>query len=157
MIPEIRKKFNSKYSDTVYKNYVNEINSILEYPADFRISETPVFLTEDLTIKIIEACNEISAQLLTHEYKEYSKHAIPEGWNVPGETEHPEFLQIDFGITKDYNGLQLVRRPRLPASRTDCVRQPVADPPYPDVKDVPLEHGSFAHEWCLPRSAARRR
>jgi hypothetical protein len=118
MIPEIRKKFNSKYSDTVYKNYVNEINSILEYPADFRISETPVFLTEDLTIKIIEACNEISAQLLTHEYKEYSKHAIPEGWNVPGETEHPEFLQIDFGITKDYNGTYIPKLIELQAFPT---------------------------------------
>src|SRR5674476_1046581 len=104
MIPEIRKIFNAKFSETAYKNYLNEINTILEYPADFRISETPVFLTEDLASKLIEACNEISAQLLTPEYKKHSLHAIPEGWNIPGESEHPEFLQIDFGITKDDNG-----------------------------------------------------
>jgi hypothetical protein len=118
MIPEIRKIFNSKFSDTAYKNYLNEINSIFEYPADFRISETPVFLTEDLTSKLIEACNDISDQLLSPEYKKHSRHAIPDGWNIPGESDHPEFLQIDFGITKSDNGIYVPKLIELQAFPT---------------------------------------
>ncbi|MDR3666618.1 MAG: hypothetical protein P4L35_07240 [Ignavibacteriaceae bacterium] len=104
MIPEIRKVFNAKFSVTSYQNYINELNTALEYPVDFRVSETPVFLTDDLTNKLVEASNDILSQLLTPEYKKHSLLAIPEGWNIPGEPEHPEFLQIDFGITKTDNG-----------------------------------------------------
>ena len=104
MIPEIRKVYNAKFTDAAYNNFLNEINTMFEYPADFRISETPVFLTDDLTNLLVEASSEISAQLLTPEFQEHSLHAIPEGWHVPGEPKHPEFLQIDFGITKDDKG-----------------------------------------------------
>jgi hypothetical protein len=104
MIPELRKAFNAKFSDTAYNNYISEINSALEYPADFRISETPVFLTKDLTSELIDACNDICDRLLSPEYKKHARHAIPDGWNIPGEPDHPEFLQIDFGITKTDDG-----------------------------------------------------
>jgi hypothetical protein len=104
MIPEIRKKFNVEYTESAYTSYVNEINTILEYPADFRISETPIFLTDDLNNKLLEACSGISSQLLTPEFKAHSKNAIPHEWYIPGEPEHPEFLQIDFGITKSEDG-----------------------------------------------------
>jgi hypothetical protein len=104
MIPELRKKFNAEYSNSAYNNYVNDINTALEYPADFRLSETPVFLTDDLTDKLIKACNDISSQLLTPEFKEHSKNAISVEWHIPGEPEHPEFLQIDFGISQSEDG-----------------------------------------------------
>ena len=104
MIPELRKKFNSQFSHSVYEKYIAELNSILIYPVDFRVSETPLFLSHELSLELQAACDDILRQLRTDEFKEYSKFAAPEQMRLPNEDEHPQLLQIDFAICKDDSG-----------------------------------------------------
>jgi len=101
MIPEIRKKFNADFSEKVYQEYLDDLNSVLKYPTDFRVCETPLFLTKDLTSEIIKACDEIVMQLNQQDFFNRSEEAIPAHLKVPNDFEHPPFLQIDFAITKN--------------------------------------------------------
>jgi len=104
MIPELRKKYNSEFSEEKYVQFINDLNASKIYPVDFRVSETPLFLSEDLTKKLVQAAEEIVSQLQTDEFKKKSEKAIPAGLTVPNEDDHPIFLQIDFAICKDENG-----------------------------------------------------
>lgn len=104
MIPEIRERLNAEYSDAKYQAFSHELNTTYQYPTDFRSAETPIFLTKDLKRQMIEACDEITAQLQTPEFTEHARTSIPPGLSVPNESSHPTFLQIDFGICKDEQG-----------------------------------------------------
>lgn len=104
MIPEIRKKFNSDFSQSNYEKFLLSLDSVLKYPTGFRVSETPVFLSNELTQELKNACDEILKQISSKEYETFSKNSIPEEFKLPDETKHPHFLQIDFAIAKDENG-----------------------------------------------------
>ncbi|MEO8399504.1 MAG: hypothetical protein ABI550_06785 [Ignavibacteriaceae bacterium] len=104
MIPKLRKKFNNEFTQKKYEDFLEDLNSILKYPTDFRVSETPLFLSDEFKNELIKACNELVKQIQTKEFKDKSQAAIPPGLAVPNETEHPVFLQIDFAVCKDEEG-----------------------------------------------------
>jgi hypothetical protein len=103
MIPEIRKKFNENFSEKIYQEFLAELNSILKYPTDFRVCETPLFLSGELTNELYKACDDIIAQIQEKEFLGKSESAIPEHLKIPNDFEHPPFLQLDFAITKNGN------------------------------------------------------
>ncbi|MCH7773707.1 MAG: hypothetical protein IH784_04780 [Bacteroidetes bacterium] len=104
MIPELRKKFNSEFTVHKYDTFLNELNSSFQYPADFRVAETPIFLPTDLKDELINACSDILKQIQNDEFKKRSENAIPKDLVVPNESAHPEFLQIDFAICENPDG-----------------------------------------------------
>ena len=104
MIPELRKKFNSEFTLQKYNTFLNELNSSFQYPADFRVAETPIFLPVDLKDELINACSDILEQIQNDEFKRRSENAIPKDLVVPNESAHPEFLQIDFAICENPDG-----------------------------------------------------
>lgn len=104
MHQELRQKFNSEFSEEKYRHLLNDLNSLFKWDVDFRVSETPVFLTNDFKEKLVTACNEISSQLTTKEFKEKSRLAVPPGLNVPGDSDHPLFLQLDFAAATNGSG-----------------------------------------------------
>ena len=101
MIPEIRKKFNNDFSEKIYQEFLDDLNSILKYPVDFRVCETPLFLTRELTSELSKACDDVISQLRQEEFLKRSEYAIPTHLKVPDDFEHPPFLQLDFAITKN--------------------------------------------------------
>ncbi len=118
MIPELREQFNNSFNEQAYRNFLNELNSLFRYPADFRVSETPLFLSDELNQKLIDACNDITKQVRSLEFKEQSKYAVPESLLVPNEDDHPEFFQIDFAICKTADGEYIPRLVELQAFPT---------------------------------------
>ncbi|MDY0083261.1 MAG: hypothetical protein RBR74_08785 [Ignavibacteriaceae bacterium] len=100
MIPEIRKRFNNEFSEQLYHEYIDDLNTGLKYPTDFRICETPLFLNHALTSELIKACDDITKQIQNEEFLKRSEDAIPPHLKVPGNFERPPFLQLDFAITK---------------------------------------------------------
>src|SRR5436190_18430842 len=74
------------------------VNETEKWPADFRISETPIFLTREFCDEVVGAANEIVAKTRTTEFARHPATAIPPGLEVPNETAHPNFLAVDFGI-----------------------------------------------------------
>lgn len=101
MIRELRKKFNSEFRQGKYEAFLNDINTFLKYPVDFRVSETPLFLSNDLKNKLLKACDELCKQVTSAEFKLKMKDAVPSHLNIPGETDHPEFFVFDFAICKN--------------------------------------------------------
>src|SRR2546423_1050278 len=108
MEPALRAAFNADFTPEKYAALLRCVNEATKWPADFRISETPVFLTREFTDEAIYAANEIAAQTQTPEFAMHSSSAIPLGLEVPNESEHPEFLIVDLAVCDD--GHRLVPR-----------------------------------------------
>jgi len=108
MHPELRAQFNADFTPEKYAALLRCVNEATKWPADFRISETPIFLTREFTDEAVYAANEIAAQTQTPEFNMHSAFAIPPGLEVPNESEHPEFLIVDLAVCDD--GHRLVPR-----------------------------------------------
>jgi hypothetical protein len=109
MDPALRARFNADFSQERYADLVRISNNSEKWPVDFRISETPIFLTAEFTREITAAAREIVAQVRTREFAQHARTAIPPGLEVPEETAHPSFLQVDFAICKGDNGALMPR------------------------------------------------
>jgi len=104
MIPELRKKYNSSFNVDNYEAFINDLKTFTYYPIDFRVSETPLFVDSALTSKFLEASDDLIKQLNDENFKRKSDSAIPKHLSVPNEDSHPQFLCLDFAITKDESG-----------------------------------------------------
>jgi hypothetical protein len=98
MDPQLRARFNADFTAERYTKLLRTANETEYWPVDFRISESPLFLTGEFTDEVAEAARDIVAQLRTPEFAVHARTAIPPGLEVPGETPHPIFLQVDFAI-----------------------------------------------------------
>lgn len=98
MHPELRARFNADFTAGRYANLLRTANETEYWPVDFRISESPLFLTDEFTAEIQQAAENIVAQLRTPEFERHAGKAIPPGLEVPGETPHPIFLAVDFAV-----------------------------------------------------------
>jgi hypothetical protein len=87
---------------------MNCVNESEKWPADFRISETPVFLTREFTDEVTRAANQIIAATGTPEFVRHSAAAVPKEFEVPNESAHPNFHVVDFAICAE--GDRLVPR-----------------------------------------------
>jgi hypothetical protein len=108
MDPEMRARFNADFTPAKYDALTRCVNETEKWPADFRISETPIFLTSEFTHEVERASLEIVELVRTPEFSRHSRDAVPEGFEVPEESPHPNFLVVDFGICSD--GPRLVPR-----------------------------------------------
>jgi hypothetical protein len=102
---ELRSRFNADFSPEKYATLLRCVNETEKWPADFRISETPIFLTDEFTDEVVGAAREIVALTQTLEFARHSASAIPRGLEVPRESAHPNFLVVDFGICTDVDRL----------------------------------------------------
>ena len=105
---ELRAKFNADFTPEKYAALLRCVNEGTKWPADFRISETPLFLTREFTDQVVYAANEIAAQTQTPEFAMHAASAIPSGLEVPDESQHPEFLIVDLAVCEE--GHRLVPR-----------------------------------------------
>ncbi len=98
MEPAIRSRFNADFTQEKYAALLRCVNEGERWPADFRISETPIFLTPEFTKEVTGAAEKIASLVRTPEFVRHAQTAIPEGLEVPNESAHPNFLVVDFGI-----------------------------------------------------------
>ncbi len=105
MDPQLRAQFNADFTPEKYTALVRCVNETEKWPADFRISETPIFLTRDFTDEVTRAANAIVALTRTPEFARHAAPAVPTGLEVPHESAHPNFLVVDFAICEDGNRL----------------------------------------------------
>jgi hypothetical protein len=98
MESSLRSKFNADFTSEKYAALLRCVNETEKWPADFRISETPIFLTREFTNEVTRAAYTIVDQTRTPEFARHAASAIPQGLEVPNESAHPNFLVVDFGI-----------------------------------------------------------
>jgi hypothetical protein len=103
--PELRARFNADFTPEKYATLLRCVNETEKWPADFRISETPIFLTREFHDEVVAAAEEIVRTTRIPEFARHAATAIPAGLEVPNETAHPAFLVVDFGICTVENRL----------------------------------------------------
>jgi hypothetical protein len=101
MHPRYRALFNEHFTPALYEQYKNDLSRRLDCTFEFRLAETPVFLSDDFKQLAVESAHAILAQLSTPALLEKMKAAIPERWNTPGMDALPNFAQVDFAVVRD--------------------------------------------------------
>ncbi|HEV2851554.1 MAG TPA: hypothetical protein VHC97_02005 [Thermoanaerobaculia bacterium] len=104
MIPAVRRAYNAAFTEERYHSMVRALDRSSGCPPGFRVSETPIFLPEDLTRELIEASHEILSVVTSEDYLALAGRAVPPELSVPGEEGHPVFLQVDFAIVRGEDG-----------------------------------------------------
>jgi len=96
--PQLRSRFNADFTPDKYAALLRCVNQTEKWPADFRISETPIFLIREFTDEVTRAAHEIIDLTRTPEFAYNAGNAIPEGLQVPNESGHPNFHVVDFAV-----------------------------------------------------------
>lgn len=104
MVPELRARYNAGFTSEKYEALVRDLDASSGIPIEFRISETPLFLTEKITRQLVEAAGEVLAAVSTPEYLAACRRAVPAELEVPDEDEHTTFFQADFALAQGENG-----------------------------------------------------
>ncbi|MDL2718910.1 MAG: hypothetical protein PT977_14270 [Acidobacteriota bacterium] len=104
MHPEFRAAFNAAFTDALASSYAEDLVRRTGRGAGFRLAETPVFLTGELTAALEDGARAIVAQLSRPEALVRMKRAIPERWATPGMDALPSLAQVDFAIVKGKDG-----------------------------------------------------
>ena len=105
MHPELRARFNADFAPEKYATLLRCVNKTEKWPADFRISETPVFLTRAFKDDVTRGANAIIDATRTPEFVKQAASAVPKTLEVPNESAHPNFLVVDFAICEEENRL----------------------------------------------------
>jgi hypothetical protein len=103
--PRLRAAFNAEFTPEKYAALVRCVNETEKWPADFRISETPIFLTPEFTDEVTRAATEIIAVTRTPEFAKHAASAVPKALEVPNESGHPNFHVVDFAICAEADRL----------------------------------------------------
>jgi len=101
MHSELRQRFNADFTPEKYAAMLRCVNETEKWPADFRVSETPIFLTHEFSGEVQCAAKEIVDLTRAPEFVRHSQSAIPKELEVPNESAHPNFLVVDFGICSE--------------------------------------------------------
>jgi hypothetical protein len=96
--PKLRAAFNADFTSEKYDALLRCVNQTEKWPADFRISETPIFMTREFTDEVVRAAKEIVDLSRTPEFARHAASAIPKDLEVPNESPHPNFFVVDFAI-----------------------------------------------------------
>ena len=103
MIKELREKYNREFDESKYNEFIETLNTENGSKIEFRIAETPIFLSKEFKKKVFTAVNEIVSVITTDSYLDQVNHAVPSSLLVPNETPYADMLSIDFAICMDEN------------------------------------------------------
>ena len=104
MVPDIRRAYNAGFTQQRYEDMVRDLERDAGCPSIFRVSETPLFLSERLTRELIAAADEVLGFVTSEEYLKQSDRAVPPHLRVPGDEGHTVFFQVDFAIVRGEDG-----------------------------------------------------
>ena len=102
--PEIRGAFNAAFTRAGYDAFLRDLDTRLRFPTDFRVAETPLFLSEAFARELVAAATDILGLLQSPGFSRHAAGALPPGISFPDPDAHPSMIQIDFGIAQDEAG-----------------------------------------------------
>lgn len=104
MDSQYRELFNAAYSDELYQAFYKRFEQRAGAPIQFRVAETPLFLTHALRNKLARYAEEIVEQLSEPQRLAAMKTAIPARYDTPGMDPLPNCVQVDFALTRNADG-----------------------------------------------------
>jgi hypothetical protein len=107
MVPALRKAFNEAFTQEKYKAFLDDLQSKHPGAIEFRVAETPEFISKTFTHKLIDACESIVDVIVNPSFKKLTERSIPKAEYVPNENEICHMIALDFGICiNDKNELE---------------------------------------------------
>lgn len=146
MIPEFRSQFNQRFRSSQYEVLLSTLESRCGSPVGFRVAETPIFLPFTLLDGLAASGAEMARALVADSaYLAAARNAILQGYRVPGETPHPNFLTADFALIKDQTapGELAPRLVEIQAFPSVYGYQQVLNSAYRDAFALPDSLGSY--------------
>jgi len=105
MIASLRARFNQSFAPGNYASLLDALQRSSGVRTEFRVAETPVFLSLTLLNSMAEAGVELTRRLIgDREYLAAAGQAIPAGYSVGAVTAHPNFLTADFALVRTAKG-----------------------------------------------------
>ena len=105
MLEDLRRQFNGSYEVNQYQQLLDELDARVGSHVEFRVAETPVFLSRKLLQNIESAGAQMALDLIdSPTYLNQARAMIPQAFRVPRETAHPNFLTADFALVSDKDG-----------------------------------------------------
>jgi len=104
MIPAIRDAFNKNFTLEKYQAFLDDLHKAHPGQIEFRVAETPVFVSREFTQKMLDACEHIVDVITDPGFGKLTQNAVPENLYVPGQNDHPHFIAFDFGICINDDG-----------------------------------------------------
>lgn len=104
MDSRFRSLFNAGLTGELYDWYKSELSRRLDCSFEFRLAESPLFLSDDFKQRAVDGATAIVEQLSDPDLIQKMKAAIPVRWNTPGMDRLPNFAQVDFAVVRDADG-----------------------------------------------------
>ena len=104
MIPGIRQAYNQQFSPARYADLLASLTLETGVTPAFRVAETPVFVPKELQEQLLAAGDAVISTLLRPDLLSLTEASIPAGQLVPKENHHPQFIIIDFAVTRNEAG-----------------------------------------------------
>lgn len=104
MIPALRKAFNESFTIERYEKFLTDLNSLHHGAIEFRVAETPVFISKEFGNKLTDACESIVDVIADPAFKKLTGKAIPGSDYVPNENTHTHMIAFDFGVCINDSG-----------------------------------------------------
>ena len=104
MHPGFRAAYNAAFTKALWVRQTDELERRAGAPAGYRLAETPVFLTEDLTAQLVETAEALIGQISDPALLSRMKEAIPPEWRAPGMGTLPEMAQVDLAVVAGEDG-----------------------------------------------------
>jgi hypothetical protein len=101
MEPRYRSLFNEQFTTELYDRYQRDLSQRLGCTFEFRLAETPLFLSGDFMRRATESAKAIVEQLSDPALIARMKAAIPARWDTPGMDALPNFSQVDFAVVRE--------------------------------------------------------
>jgi hypothetical protein len=105
LIPELRDRFNRSFTARRYSALLDLLEVRCGVEVQFRVSETPIFVTLAMLEEMADAGAELALDLIGRpDYLNEARGAIPSAYRVADENAHPHFLTADFALIRDSAG-----------------------------------------------------
>ncbi|MEY3179141.1 MAG: hypothetical protein RJB42_1382 [Bacteroidota bacterium] len=104
MIQSIRTSYNEQFTKERYEEFLKALDKEFPGAIEFRVAETPVFVTQEIRDSMIACCEKIISLIKSKEFIARTERAIPPNERMGNEGKHPHFIAFDFGVAEKENG-----------------------------------------------------
>lgn len=104
MDPALRERFNSQWTEALYRTVREDLERRLSCRVPFRVAETPIFFPAAFREKFSRAANEIVALLSDPRWIAAQQDPVPRAYKAPRRDALPQVAQVDFAIVREKDG-----------------------------------------------------
>ncbi|MBB5315415.1 ATP-grasp domain-containing protein [Tunturibacter empetritectus] len=105
MLQPYRDRFNAQFTSAGYEDLLAQLNRRTRTTIDFRVAETPCFFPSSLMQELAQTGAQLTHQLLDNPaYLQASEQCVPAQYRMPNQNPQPNFMTVDFGLTRNPDG-----------------------------------------------------